>query len=399
MKLSCEIIQDLLPLFVDEVCSEQSRQAVAGHLRECEKCRKLMEDTHHIPELEILPEQPEADKAVAKSFKKIHRRWILSLIAVLLVIPVTLLGFLGYNQIRGSGICFSNFNEVIGAARFVNGLTSGNYGKAAGVLDFSGSYSEVQEVLAEGPEDYAPQFVEVTIGGEKWIAEEIFARNQLQDTSDAMQTWANLAYNGVFGALIPEAAWDELIEYEPELYREGADGTEILNGLTYHRLETAWGVFLVLEDVYDAIGEFGMAEAIYSPIVLLLPADVYLAAAPEVEALAEETWQDIQRRYACFAAMDLAQYTEYMRSEYADVLENLTLEGYSIGEKGFQSVCRSEKNWIVVYAVEVRCGSRSAVIYLDLECHGSQIKTVYMHYYDSGDMDWLDMLLSALCVG
>ena len=36
MKLSCEIVQDLLPLFADEVCSEQSRQAVTDHLRECE---------------------------------------------------------------------------------------------------------------------------------------------------------------------------------------------------------------------------------------------------------------------------------------------------------------------------------------------------------------------------
>lgn len=37
----CEIIQDLLPLYQDDVCSESSRKAVEEHLIECEKCREI----------------------------------------------------------------------------------------------------------------------------------------------------------------------------------------------------------------------------------------------------------------------------------------------------------------------------------------------------------------------
>lgn len=38
MKISCEIIQDLLPLYCDGVCSQDSKQAVETHLQDCEKC-------------------------------------------------------------------------------------------------------------------------------------------------------------------------------------------------------------------------------------------------------------------------------------------------------------------------------------------------------------------------
>lgn len=42
MKLSCEIVQDLLPLYCDGVCSQDSRQAVEAHLEDCENCRADM---------------------------------------------------------------------------------------------------------------------------------------------------------------------------------------------------------------------------------------------------------------------------------------------------------------------------------------------------------------------
>ena len=40
MKISCNIIEDLLPLYVDEAASEDSRQLVEEHLKGCPSCRK-----------------------------------------------------------------------------------------------------------------------------------------------------------------------------------------------------------------------------------------------------------------------------------------------------------------------------------------------------------------------
>jgi len=42
VKISCDIIADLLPLYYDDVCSESSRNLVDEHLRECEKCRCVL---------------------------------------------------------------------------------------------------------------------------------------------------------------------------------------------------------------------------------------------------------------------------------------------------------------------------------------------------------------------
>lgn len=44
MKLDCEVIRDLLPLYHDGVCSMKSRQMIEEHLLECEACRKELEE-------------------------------------------------------------------------------------------------------------------------------------------------------------------------------------------------------------------------------------------------------------------------------------------------------------------------------------------------------------------
>lgn len=43
MKLSCDIIQDLIPSYADEICSEATRMCVEEHLETCESCQKIMQ--------------------------------------------------------------------------------------------------------------------------------------------------------------------------------------------------------------------------------------------------------------------------------------------------------------------------------------------------------------------
>ena len=40
MKTNCNIVQDLLPLYCDKACSEESKHIIDQHLQECEKCKK-----------------------------------------------------------------------------------------------------------------------------------------------------------------------------------------------------------------------------------------------------------------------------------------------------------------------------------------------------------------------
>lgn len=56
MKISCEVVQDLLALYHDGVCSKDSAQIVKEHLNECEKCRKMLADMDN----DMIPDTEEA---------------------------------------------------------------------------------------------------------------------------------------------------------------------------------------------------------------------------------------------------------------------------------------------------------------------------------------------------
>ena len=72
-KVSCEIIQDLLPLYCDDACSAESRQMVQAHLQSCETCReelRLMGLPIPVPENR---HEVEAAHAAARAWKKNKR--------------------------------------------------------------------------------------------------------------------------------------------------------------------------------------------------------------------------------------------------------------------------------------------------------------------------------------
>lgn len=84
-KKNCELIKDLLPLYADEVCSEESRKAVAEHISLCEDCRKELEKMgQHIA--------VGADKDI-KIIKRIKRRvWIERIVITGIVLLTAFIG-------------------------------------------------------------------------------------------------------------------------------------------------------------------------------------------------------------------------------------------------------------------------------------------------------------------
>ena len=80
MNLSCDIIRDLLPLYTEELASEDSRAAVEAHLRECEGCRNACREMKKSPV--IIPEAPGLETVRRGLWK---RRLLTALCAVLTV--------------------------------------------------------------------------------------------------------------------------------------------------------------------------------------------------------------------------------------------------------------------------------------------------------------------------
>lgn len=75
MKISCEVIRDLLPLYHDDVCSAESKALVAEHLESCEPCRRELDLLN--TELEIHRIEPNMEKAlnaVSTAWKRVKKR-------------------------------------------------------------------------------------------------------------------------------------------------------------------------------------------------------------------------------------------------------------------------------------------------------------------------------------
>ena len=164
--IQCSIIQDLLPLYVDDCCSDVSRQAVEQHLEICTDCRVVLHEiSTPLPHVATTPAQPEEKTAptLKKGLKKIRRRWIASILIVIALIPVC---FLGWNQAWGHGVCFTNLRELWIADRFLNCLQQGNYEGAYAYIDLESlradwlSRSFDEETLANMETDGRAQFCE-----------------------------------------------------------------------------------------------------------------------------------------------------------------------------------------------------------------------------------------------
>ena len=83
--MKCEIIRDLLPLYLDELTSEESNEAIREHLEECEECKGILEQMQK--ETEIEADEGESEKKI-NIFRKLNRKMKLYIAATLAVCMV-----------------------------------------------------------------------------------------------------------------------------------------------------------------------------------------------------------------------------------------------------------------------------------------------------------------------
>ena len=68
-KLDCQIVKDLLPLYIDKVCSEESMNAVEEHLRSCPICEADLTKLQATPDI-----APAIDEDIESAVKKVNKR-------------------------------------------------------------------------------------------------------------------------------------------------------------------------------------------------------------------------------------------------------------------------------------------------------------------------------------
>jgi len=71
MKISCEIIKDLLPLYHDGVCSNDSKAMIEEHLADCDSCKAELQTMDDALPINNVGQNCKEAEAV----NKLSRRW------------------------------------------------------------------------------------------------------------------------------------------------------------------------------------------------------------------------------------------------------------------------------------------------------------------------------------
>lgn len=97
MKKECEIVQDLLFGYYDEILKDASKKLVEKHLVECNECKDALKQI----EKDVNPEEIKEINYLKKVKNKINRKTIFLIIALILLILVVIfniLVFINYND-------------------------------------------------------------------------------------------------------------------------------------------------------------------------------------------------------------------------------------------------------------------------------------------------------------
>ena len=95
MKITCDVIQDLMPSYIEGILSEDSKALVEEHMGTCQECRKMLE----IMKEEQGKEQNQM-RSSAATLKKIRKKLIVRrvLTATVAVILTLIVAAAGYNH-------------------------------------------------------------------------------------------------------------------------------------------------------------------------------------------------------------------------------------------------------------------------------------------------------------
>lgn len=224
MKISCRVIDDILPLYVDECCSEETKQLVDEHLQECEDCTEKLAKFKKPLFLSQDPSQNEKIyvKHVKKAFGKLRRRLVAPVIIILmLLIPLT---WLGINEAQGDGVSYSSMKHVLKGYALLRALKNENYEKAFSYLNLRGLYEWETEFKET---DLDAKYVKVTLDDSIYYVDNDtynnFYLNYLNDQDEAA-LWKSIYLDGDY--MIPvskadlylknavEINWNEFLVYQ-----------------------------------------------------------------------------------------------------------------------------------------------------------------------------------------
>ena len=86
MKISCDIIKDLLPLYHEEVCYEQSKKLVEEHLNDCQSCKAYLEEMKENKLDERI--KKERENVIGNHIQKVKKHSLVQGLSIAMIISI-----------------------------------------------------------------------------------------------------------------------------------------------------------------------------------------------------------------------------------------------------------------------------------------------------------------------
>lgn len=130
--MHCDVVRDLIPSYLDEICSEKTKELVEEHLSECPKCQELVNSLKTEIPAEVMVE-------AKKPWLKVKRTMTIQLLLALVLTPLFLLGvYVGICTFAGEGLTLDALMHRRDADQFLHALSLWDYETASSYLSCDG---------------------------------------------------------------------------------------------------------------------------------------------------------------------------------------------------------------------------------------------------------------------
>lgn len=389
MKFSCNVVQDLLPLYIDKSCSEESKLLIEEHLAECPKCRLACQDMSRdmcrdfgisAPDLakspssgqisgemhaayeslpnETLPNETfphifTDDIAAKKAFKKLRMHFLrltaAIVAAVLLLIPLITLSV---HQVRGEGICFTNLDDIYRTSRFLNAVKNGNYEKAFSYLDLETVY---QDLITPSIKPEAAFYEEISVAGNTYyIAPNSFSTPDSGDIpeEEAAGFWYDFSHYDIF--LIPEQFYPGLSASEYFESFQEEHQADILEDRIYFIQIGADHFYLRLQNKTDgeelaSLSETELADMLFYQGLPIIPEELF-------HSILEDENQQIANELEyvnLYREMGAENFIAQSRQNFIGHMEEMEQNQFVITGYHFSSADFLTDNWQINFNLDV----------------------------------------------
>ena len=114
MKCRCGIIKDLLPLYVDHVCSDESKELIDQHLLECGNCKSYLNSLRESQAVEAVAYDEETERRKVKMMLEMKKKLLFRniLVAAFTVLILGVAGTSGIHYLKRTTVPISETKQM-----------------------------------------------------------------------------------------------------------------------------------------------------------------------------------------------------------------------------------------------------------------------------------------------